>query len=155
MSVQVSTGFASAILGPAAFDTIFLNGVLRVYSGLQPASADAAATGVHVADITPDGDAFTPGTSFGLRFQRSGRYAFKSTAQTWKLKGLATGMAGWVRLCANAVDDGSASLVLPRVDGRVGVDGQPDIQLFLPGLSITIATEITVPSWVFAIPPVS
>lgn len=155
MTVRTSTGFVSRILGPYAFDTVFHNGCIEVYEGPQPATADLAATGVLLARITRDGLAWTPGgSSGGLQFERSGRYAYKAYGHTWRLKGLATGTAGWWRLLPNAYDHGAADMALPRIDGAVRLaDSEADGSLTLNTLSITPATDISIDHWWYGMPP--
>lgn len=161
MAVNVSTGFAERILGPQSFDAIFRDGSIEIRSGAQPASADAAAIGTLLARITRNGGAWVAGQpDNGLRFARSGRYAAKDPTQTWTLVGLATGIAGWFRLVANAFDDDGESLSAPRVDGAIALlpDEQTpppaDAQLFLPELAITSATRRDIGQWWYAIPPI-
>lgn len=155
MSVQASTGFASAILGPAAFEQIFLNAVIEIRSGAQPSNSDTAVAGTLLGHITRDGAPFVPGNpANGLQFIRAGRFVLKEPTHTWKLKGVATGTAGHFRLLANAPDAGGISVSARRIDGAIGLDGElGDFQMLLPNLSITAATLIDVSSWILAIPP--
>lgn len=155
MSVNVSTGFAAAILGPQSFATIFNNGVIEVYSGPQPATADATPTGTLLARVTRDGGAWSAGSpANGLQFTLGGRYAIKNPGHVWLLKGLATGVAGWFRLLPNAADDGLPSVTAPRIDGAVGIAGDPgDYQLFLADTNVVPATSVVLTQWFYAIPP--
>lgn len=155
MAVITSTGYCAAILGPTSFDALFHDGVIDVYSGAQPASADLAPTGTLLARITRNGMTWTPGApAGGLRFIRDGRYVAKDGGQDWRLTGLATGVAGWFRLLPNAADPGTASLSAPRIDGAVGVIGDPvDAQIYLPDTAITADTIITLNYWWYAMPP--
>ena len=157
MAVRISTGYAEQILGTSSFANIFLNGCIEVYSGAQPASADAAVSGTLLARITRGGGAWSAGSpSNGLQFTHLGRYISKEPSHDWKLQGTATGVAGWFRLRANPVDTGAASTTLPRIDGTVGlVDAEGDFQLFLPNLSLTSSTTIDITSWWYALPPLS
>lgn len=155
MPARSSTGFVQLILGPHAFDQVFLNASIEVYSGAQPDNADLAATGTLLARITRNGGAWTEGSSpNGLQFVRSGRYAFKDPAHEWRMVGVATGTAGWWRLRANAPDTAAASLLLPRIDGAVRLDGSETAgQLTLTNVSITPATNTPINHWWYAIPP--
>lgn len=155
MAVRASTGFANAILGTSSFAGLFLNGSIEMRSGAQPASADLPPTGTLLARITRDGDAWTPGSATGgLQFIRDGRTVQKNPAHLWMIVGEGTGTVGWFRLVGNALDDGSFSTTLPRIDGAVGLSGAVgDVQMFLPNLSITPATLIPQDSWWYAIPP--
>lgn len=157
MAVNCSTGFRARILGPSSFESIFLNGCIEVRTGAQPvAGANAPPTGTLVGRITNNGGAWSPGAATnGLRFARSGVYGGNDPGQNWRLAGLGTGTAGWFRLLANPVDDGSLSTVLPRIDGAIGpLVGAGDYQMRLPTLSITPSTAITIVSWWFLLPPI-
>lgn len=156
MAVNVSTGYAAAILGPQSFDQIFRYGCIEVYSGEQPDSADLAATGTLLARITRDGGAWEPGDpENGVEFSRTGRYALKPAGHTWALVGIADGVAGWARLRANAPETPGENVVAPRIDGLVGLEGDvADIQLFLPSLNISGATLIPITHWWYAVPPI-
>ncbi len=129
MTIAYSTGAISKLLGKNGTDTgadglrgIFYNGVIRVYSGAQPASADAAPTGTLLGSITKDGAAFVEGVATnGLTLGAPvGRTVSKST-DVWKFTGVAAGTMGWFRLQANAVDDDSVSTSLSRIDGSIGI----------------------------------
>jgi hypothetical protein len=92
-----STGYKNA--RAAAVKTIFDYGVIRLYSGSRPASADLAETGTLLAEITNDGGAFTPGVQdgAGLRFDGpvNGALSIKA-GQNWKTNAiLATGTIGY------------------------------------------------------------
>jgi hypothetical protein len=157
MAVNCSTGFRSRILGPSAFESIFLNGCIEVRTGPQPAAgANAPATGTLIERIPNNGGGWNAGASpNGLRFGRSGVYARNDPAQTWRLTGLATGVAGWFRLVGNAPDDGGLSTVLPRIDGACGpLEGAGDYQLRLPNLSINPSTTTAIASWWLVLPPI-
>ena len=90
---------------------IFKDGVLRIYSGSQPASADNAVAGTLLAEITENAAAFVAGAfGNGLEFGDAASGAIsKAVAETWQALGLAAGSAGWFRLVANATDSGAAS----------------------------------------------
>lgn len=154
MAVKTSTGYEALILGPNAFDTIFRDGVIEVRSETQPVSADEAPIGILLATITVNGGPWAAGSpANGLRFSRGGRFASKNLSQRWQLKGVATGIAGWMRLLPNQHDPGGVSAVHPRIDGAAGlIDTLGDIQLYLPTLSITPSTTIELPNWWFAKP---
>lgn len=154
MTARSSTGFVNALLTGTAFADIFLNGCIEVYSGAQPATADAAATGTLLARVTRDGGAWVAGSpGSGLQFDVSGRFVTKRFDHRWVLKGIATGVAGWYRLKGNAVDAGGVSLLLPRLDGAVGLPvAETTNQLLLNDLSITPATEREMPYYYYTIP---
>lgn len=155
MSVKCSTGYAGLILGPNAWDAIFQDGAILCYSGPQPDSADLAPTGTLLGKITRNGGAWTPGSpTNGLRFIRTGRYVLKDPGHNWKFEGEAAGVVGWCRLVANAADAGADSLILPRIDGAVGLeDAVGDYQLRMVALEVTASTSVEISNFIFALPP--
>lgn len=161
MALNMSTGFVAGILGPSSFDQIFQDGAIEIRSGSQPANADAPVTGDLLARITQAGGAWLAGSpSSGLRWFRSGRYAFASPDQSWQLVGLATGEAGWFRMVGNAFDDGGSSTTAPRIDGAIGLlpdldtPSVSDIQLYLPTLTIAPGSSMQIGEAVwFTFPP--
>lgn len=118
MAERLSTALANLQL--ADFANTFKNGVLAIYSGNQPASADAAETGTLLCLITRDGGAFTPGQpANGLNFGKpaDGRLD-KASDETWSGNVLADGVAGWFRFYDNSYTTG-ASTRAKRFDGTV------------------------------------
>ena len=156
MAIRLSTGYRSRILGPTAFDTIFQNGVIEVRSGVQPASANLAPTGVLLGRITRDGGAFIPGSpANGLQFERIGATVQKVATHVWSLEGIAAGTAAWARLLGNAADAGDESLVMPRIDFAIGdLDTAGDYQMRLPILAITNGLSIPIEQWTYSLPPI-
>lgn len=155
MAVRISTGFASAILGPNSFESLFQYGAIEIRSGAQPASADDAASGSLLGRITTDGAAWTAGSpTNGLVITRSGRMIRKNAPDDWILAGLATGTAGWFRWLPNTPDAGTASTTAVRIDGAIGLtDATGDYQLFLPTLSLTSSSSHTIADWWYSLPP--
>jgi hypothetical protein len=161
MAARTSTGFVSALLGGTAFADIFLNGRIEIYSGAQPASADAAVTGTLLATVTRDGGAWAAGApGAGLRFSTNGRFATKDFDHNWVMTGIADGTAGWYRLRGNAADAGGVSLLLPRLDGAIGLPPDPDVpdapfadvQLYLSDLLIAPGLQRAMPYFYYTIP---
>lgn len=120
-----STALRNTLGNDNGFKGVFAKGCIKVYSGAPPATADGAVTGTLLGTISDAGGAFVfDDPTNGLDFEDpvAGVVA-KAIAQTWEMLGVATGTAGWGRLCANAVDDGTSSTSLPRVDFDIGSAG--------------------------------
>jgi len=62
MSVKLSTGCVQLLAQDKTLKEIFHDGVLRIYSGYQPASADDPVNGTLLVEITKDGQTFSAGT---------------------------------------------------------------------------------------------
>lgn len=115
---RISTAYVNEQM--AQFAETFKNGVLAIYSGTQPASADDAETGTLLCLITKGGGAFTPGQpGSGLNFGTpvNGQIN-KADSEEWKGTVLATGTAGWFRFYDNSYTTG-ASTTAKRFDGNI------------------------------------
>lgn len=128
--VDTGEAFAAATVLAAAtggcLKDIFRNGILYIYTGSQPATADTAASGTNVVKITESSGAWVAGAEAnGLEFgDYSAGTLSKCADQTWSGVGIGGGgTAGWFRLCANATDACGASTTLPRIDGSIGTSG--------------------------------
>lgn len=150
MTEKLSTGFRNAQLNSQGFAQIFAAGVIAVYTGAQPATADDAATGTLLGYITKDGAAFVPGSpTNGLNWGAAAGGVIGKNSDNWRLTGAATGTAGWFRLMGNAADNGLASTTLPRIDGAVATSGG---EINLTSLSIGIGSVTTIDTFTYAIP---
>lgn len=153
MTARMSTNFKERLLGGESFADIFDGGRICIYSGDQPATADAAVTGALLAQVTEDGVPWGPGGIAGLRFAVSGEYVVKDPTQLWQLLGEAVGTAGWFRLQGPGADDGDLSYSAPRLDGTVGPAG--GVELRVESTSITAATSAPLQQFLFSFYPPS
>lgn len=149
--LRLSTGLRDALLGTQSFKDIFMDGVIYIYTGSQPTSADSAVQGTLLGKVTQDANAFSFGNAAnGLEFGTPSDGAIaKASAENWQFEGLADGVAGWARLMGNANDDLGASTSLPRLDfsiGRTGAD------LNLSNTTIAIGAIHTIDVFEYAIP---
>lgn len=144
MTTIVSTGFKAGILGPQSFEQLMDGGIIRLYSGTQPDSADDAVPGgsVELGTISAPG---------GLQFTRTGGTVLKAAFQAWLLEGAAPGTLGWFRLYASPLDDGSATLSAVRIDGTISPSGE----MRLPAYTVTSETTRIVDNFAFSLPYLS
>ena len=122
-----------------SMDEILRDGVIEVYTGSQPSTADLAESGTKLLRITLNSGAFTPGTAtngLNLADAVSG-VTEKESGEVWSGVGLDDGTAGWFRYYANAYVTG-ASTTAARFDGVCGV-GTGELRMS----SLTIATSAT------------
>jgi len=143
MAVRFSTGLRDDILGSTGLSTSLNDGVIHIYSGSQPSTADSAISGVLLGTVTVDAGAFTPGSpTNGLSFDapNSGVVA-KAAAENWKFNGIVDGTAGWFRFVGNAIDDTLVSTTLPRIDGSIAKTGG---DMTLSNTAITAGAPSTV-----------
>lgn len=153
MTARMSTNFKQRLLGGESFADIFGGGRICIYSGEQPATADAAVTGTRLAQVTENGAPWGAGGIAGLRFAVSGEYVVKDPNQLWKLVGEAPGTAGWFRLHGPGADPGDLSYSAPRLDGTVGVAG--GVELRVESIGITNTTFATLQQFLFSFFPPS
>lgn len=149
--LRLSTGLRDALLGTQSFKDIFMDGVIYIYSGSQPSSADAAVQGTLLGKVTQDAGSFSFGTADnGIEFgSPDGGAIAKASGENWQFEGLEDGVAGWGRLMGNDVDDLGFSESLPRLDfsiGRTGAD------LNLSNTNIATGAIHTIDVFEYAIP---
>lgn len=118
MTFKVSTGLRNYMLTTGPLRTALANGKIRIFTGPEPASADAAETGTLLCVIDKDG----AGAGFTLDSTASGGVISKVVADVLQGTNLATGVAGYYRHVGSA-DTGAESLTEPRIQGRVGTSG--------------------------------
>ena len=125
MAERLSTGFVDAVNTVGSVKSIMANGVISIYSGAQPTTADDAESGTLLMKLTLNSGAFTPGVATnGLNMDVSvAGVLAKAVAEVWSGVGLAaagTGTtAGWFRWYYNNMVTG-ASTTARRVDGAIG-----------------------------------
>ncbi len=126
------------------------DGVIRVYSGSQPSSADDAETGSLLLKITVSSGDFTPGSpTNGLEIQGpiDGVINIKD-GEIWSGKGLSDGVAGWFRYYDNLEQTGAVKSAV-RLDGVCGTSGA---QLNMSSTSIKAGATTTVDSFEITMP---
>ena len=150
MALRLSTGLRNLLLGTSSLKTILQNGVIRIFPGVQPSSADDAEGATPLIEITVSSGAFTPGTATnGLNFAApSGGTCAKSVSEVWSGAAAATGTAGWFRFYANDRTTG-ADTTHARFDGSVSTSGA---QLNMSSTSITAGATTTIDSFVVTMP---
>lgn len=146
--ISLSTGLRDALISQYGFGTVMNFGVIRVFGGTRPASADMAAGSPPLAEITTEGRVFVPetdpnGAGISLQVISPGAVTHEGVLH---IKGAGTGLATWWRWSWLAADDLNYSSYVPRVDGDAG------IELILRSYSITPDTDEEVGRFVFSLP---
>ena len=120
MATRISTGLANYMLGVGSLKQAMQGGVLRVYSGSEPAAADANVPGsaVLLAEFTADGG----GGGISLQPTAAGAIISKSQDESWRSIARATGIASWFRWTLPD-DAGGSSGTSIRLQGSVNVSG--------------------------------
>ncbi len=119
-TITVATGSLAAdeageavtmvLLKGGSWRDIFKDGVLDLYSGAIPATADTAESGVKLASITLASGAFTANQpANGLEFGAPTAGTISKDSGVWSGVGLATGEAGYFVFYSNAYTTGASS----------------------------------------------
>lgn len=147
MALRFSTQLKNDLLDSTGISASLDQGVIEIYSGVQPASADDPVTGVLLGRVQTDPNAtFTEGVKDGVGISfdaASNGVLSKNGAETWQFKGIAAGTAGWFRFRGNAADAGGSSTVLPRVDGTIARTGG-DLNLNVLSIAVDSINTIDV-----------
>ena len=154
MALKLSTGLVNNVLDSASFKDSMANGILYIFSGSQPATADAIETAgaVNLVKVTLASGAFTSGVSTnGLLWNDAVLNVIsKGSGQTWSGVGLADGTAGWFRFYANTVVQGASTSAI-RFDGRITVTGGGG-ELELSSTTIATGATTTITAASFTMP---
>ncbi len=152
--LRLSTKLRSNLAGTTGFSSTFANGIIDIYSGTQPTTADLAPTGTKLGRFTLASGEFTAGVATnGLTFAAAADGAV-SKSGTWSFSvGLAAGTAGYFRLKTNAgadVDTDQTTLKAEaRLDGSIAASGG---DMNLSNLSITTGTPVTLDTFTWTNP---
>lgn len=148
MTIRLSTGLKDVMMD--ACDVALANGRLDIYSGSQPATADAAESGTLLVSLTESSGAFTPGSATnGLNFDSSSDGTItKASGETWSGVAVATGTAGYFVFYDNDVDTG-ASATAVRFMGSIATSGA---DLNMTSTTINSGGTITLDSGELSLP---
>lgn len=126
MAFDLSSGFESLVLN--SIRTSFSNGVLRIYNGVAPATADGPPTGTLLVEIQLPSSPFT--TPSGGMISRNG---------AWVGSVVATGTASYYRL----VGGPGYGAVVMQGDVMLAPGSTPGV-LYLPSTSLTAGEYLVV-----------
>ncbi len=142
-NVKFSEGMRNNMLsGTVAIETAFDAGVLELRDGAQPASANAAPTGVLISSVT------VPASAFGAI--ANGVLSEDTTAWV-DLSAVAAGTPTWFRL-KSSTDGGLLSTTDIRVDGDVTTTAVGTGDLQMVNTTIAAADKITISTFTITIP---
>lgn len=126
MALRLSTGLRNYMTRTGSLKAGIDNCYLLLYSGSQPATADAAATGTLLAVISAAGVADAELTII----DGSGDGDLDKAVEVWQGSGLADGVLGWFRLIVENTDQattvteaGTLSTTSRRIDGAIAASG--------------------------------
>ena len=150
MALRFSTALRNATIGTVGMAGALSTGVIEIYTGAQPATANDPVTGTLLGTVTLNGAAFTPGSATnGLTFAAAADGAVSKSATNWQFSGLANGSAGWFRFKGNAVDAGGSSTTAVRLDGSIATSGG---DMTIGNINVTTGAPNTVDQFVLTYP---
>jgi hypothetical protein len=121
MAIRLSTGLRNKLVGTdgQGFGEVMNNGVIDLFTGAQPASANHVETGTKLCRISS-----TSGTAAedGVKFGTAGDGTLVVGSPAWSGVNLADGVAGWFRFYGSGGVTGTSGTAI-RFDGAVGVSG--------------------------------
>ena len=147
MALRLSTGLRTAMLGgTGGIKDLMTNGVMDIFTGSQPVSADYVETGVKLVRISSTSGT---GVADGLKFGTAAAGVLPIGTPAWTGPVLAAGVAGWFRFYGSGGISGTNGTAL-RFDGAVGIAGaELDLthtNLALNSLLTITAANITQPA---------
>lgn len=127
MSALWSTGLSNSVAVTGSMRAALNGGLLYIFSGPVPSSADAAVDPSSALLCTLS----VGGAGTGLTFEStaSNGVLAKTAAEAWSGTNAASGNASFWRFCAPADDGKVASATAARVQGSVGTDATADMIL--------------------------
>lgn len=119
MALKLSTALVNALCDTAPLKTAMNLCFIDIYSGVQPANANAAATGTRLCTISNNSGAT------GLTFEAVAVDGFleKETTETWSGTAANSGTAGWFRMRLAGDAGGLDVSTYKRVDGSIATSG--------------------------------
>jgi len=151
MALRLSNGARAGLAGTKGIYELFNGGFIDIYSGGQPASADAAETGVKLVRITgTSGAVATAGLTFGTAADGS----LPKSADIWSGVVIVAGVAGWFRLygtlgTTGVMGSAGTSGTGIRLDGNVGVSGS---DMVMSPTTLTLGRTHTVDEFTLTAP---
>lgn len=118
MTLKASTGLRSKLLDTNPLKTIMAASFIKIYTGAEPATADAAVTGTLLCTISIN----STGTGVNFDTAAVAGVLSKAPAEVWSGVNAAGGTAGYYRHVA-AGDDGTLSTTQARLQGSVATAG--------------------------------
>lgn len=119
MSLKLSTGARDHLLTTGDFQSVVDGGVIRIYDGAVPATADAALSGNTLLCTVSNNSA---GTGITMSATSASGVLGKNTAEVWSGLIVANGTATFYRFSPLA-DDFLLSTTTKRVQGTVATAG--------------------------------
>ena len=130
--IRISTGLANLVLKALgkSFADALKNGVIQIFTGPQPVSANEAESGTLLCTISRNGDLFIAYSTYGgINLQTAaGGVLAKAQSEIWTGKVLVDGVCSWFRHYDNTLTTGHSTTAV-RYDGAIGTLGAGDLNM--------------------------
>ena len=144
MALKLSTGLRNGMLDSADFKTQMDGGLIKVYDGTVPATADAALAG---NTLLCTFSLNSTGTGINFDTTATGDTIAKAPAEVWAGDPVVTGTGTFYRHVAVG-DDGTLSTTQPRVQGELGAGNE----MLLATNVFTIGVNRALDFYTFTVP---
>jgi hypothetical protein len=152
MAIKASTGLAAKLMVTGSAKATFDGGLIKVYSGAAPSTADAAVTGDLLWIISVDGLGTVLTFDATAVITANNAAMKKPDAAVWGGAILMNGIAGYWRLVATG-DTGVLSTTQARIQGTCGSTAGAD--LYMSNTTLTVDANVlakTLSSFSVALP---
>jgi hypothetical protein len=146
MAIKLSTGLRNGLLDSNSLKGALDGGLLYIYDGTPPASADDANAGNTLLCTISVGGV---GTGITLAASAASGVLQKNSGETWQGTNAASGTATFFRWSESGGTPAAASTTEQRIQGTIGVAGA---DLNLSSVSLTISAVQTVDFFNFTLP---
>lgn len=151
MSGDTAQTCVLSVANGGAWKDIFRNGVLVIFAGSQPSSADDDESGyTQLCQITLGSGTFSAGSGVnGINFgTASSGTLSKNANETWSGNNDSDGTAGWFRFYDNSKSTGASTSAI-RFDGAIATSGA---ELNMSSTSFTSGVETVINSFDVTLP---
>lgn len=143
MALRISTGAREKLVSVSTIKELLDGGFMDIFTGSQPATADAVETGTKLVRISSTSGT---GVSDGLRFGTALAGVLPLTTPVWSGVVSPAGVAGWFRFYGTGGTSGVAGSsgtngTAIRIDGNVGVSGA---DLVLTNTNLALDSTLTI-----------
>lgn len=146
MSYKASTGLRNKLLDTGSLKASLALGFIKIYSGSEPATADAAIAGGNTLLCTIS--VASGGTGLTFATSAAGGVLAKNASEVWSGVNAATGTATFYRHVAVA-DDTLSSTTQARLQGSIATAGA---EMNFSSTSLTSGATQTIDYYVVALP---
>lgn len=144
MTARYSTALVNKMLDTGSFKATLASCFIDIYSGAQPADANAAPTGTKLVTIS----VASGGTGMTWDAAAAGVLP-KNSGEVWSGNAIASGTAGWFRIRVAADDLGATGSTYQRCDGSVATSGG---EMTVGSLTVTSGAPFVVDAFNVTLP---